>query len=410
LDNVTHSLVGLLFAETLLRLGERSRTQPLAVRRATYALSIVGNNLPDLDFIYQRVSGKTFGYLLQHRGYTHTVLAALGFAGLMLGALVAARRLGRIQFDGQDLRLFAWVALVSPLLHIAMDFANNYGVHPFWPLDNAWFYGDSLFIVEPALWLVIIAPLVFSFVLAPARGALWFGLALSVGALWYEPFVPRRQAAVLTVLTAVLSLWSRRQSPLARAWTALAGFVLVISGFVLAGLAARSLARRAVAADSALTLDVVATPMPANPFCWNVLLLERESESFVVRIGRVAVFPHWLDLRHCPYDRDAAPTAPLQHRLEQVGDSLSWSSEYRMPLAELRSLAQERCEVSAFLRFARVPYVTPELPDGSRVVGDLRFDRKPGLDFSDVRLPRTQGGCPPFVPPWRPPRTDVLSN
>ena len=42
-------------------------------------------------------------------------------------------------------------------LHLAMDFANNYGVHPFWPLSGRWFYGDTIFIIEP-LWLVLLIP------------------------------------------------------------------------------------------------------------------------------------------------------------------------------------------------------------------------------------------------------------
>jgi inner membrane protein len=97
LDNLTHSLVGLLAAEAVIRVRERSR--PLAdwSRSAVYVISIVGNNLPDLDFSYSRISGKTFGYLLQHRGYTHTV--------------PEPRNLRQIQVQSRDRRRIFWNAL-----------------------------------------------------------------------------------------------------------------------------------------------------------------------------------------------------------------------------------------------------------------------------------------------------------
>ena len=412
MDNVTHALVGLLFAELVVVAAERAQPRPPAVSAATYSVAIIGNNLPDLDFVYQRISGKTFGYLLQHRGYTHTVLSALAFAGVMLGVVRAVFRLRGSTLEKPDWLQLAAVAIASPLLHLVMDFANNYGVHPFWPFDNTWFYGDSFFIVEPAFWIVIIAPLAASYSSKLARGGLWFALSVSVGALWYEPFVPRRQAFMLTFLAALLVFRARGQAPVARAASAALGFAAVASLFVVSGFVARRTARAAALASShgTLVLDVVATPMPANPFCWNLLLLERERGTYLVRVGRAAIAPSWLDLAHCPFDRDSRPTAPLQAAPEDAGASLVWASEYRLPVAELQALSGARCEAQAFFRFARAPYLTAAAEDGSRVLGDLRYDRNPGLDFADVRLAPTQGKCPAFVPPWRPPRADLLNR
>jgi hypothetical protein len=45
------------------------------------------------------------------------------------------------------------------------------------------------------------------------------------------------------------------------------------------------------------------------------------------------------------------------------------------------------------------------IPPG--VVGDLRYDRSPGLDFSDLPLDRA-ALCPKRVPPWIPPRSDLF--
>ena len=75
--------------------------------------------------------------------------------------------------------LVAGVAFLAPLLHIAMDATNSYGVHPFWPFYDGWLYGDSVFIVEPLLWAAA-APLGFLLRTALARALV--GAVLLAGA------------------------------------------------------------------------------------------------------------------------------------------------------------------------------------------------------------------------------------
>ena len=41
------------------------------------------------------------------------------------------------------------------LSHIVADAWNSYGVHPFWPFDNHWYYGDAINIYEPWLWVIL---------------------------------------------------------------------------------------------------------------------------------------------------------------------------------------------------------------------------------------------------------------
>jgi inner membrane protein len=414
-ENLTHSLVGLLCAEVVVRVAERRRPLDAWSRGAIYAIAIIGNNLPDLDFAYSRISGPRFGYLLQHRGYTHTVVAAFGFALATLATVFGLSKWQRRRPSPRDWRLFAALALASPLLHIAMDFTNNYGVHPFWPLYDGWFYGDSVFILEPSFWLVLIAPLLLSYRSKLVRGLLGLILALAIGALWYRPFVPRANAAVLTLITISVLAFARNKSPFLRMLLAGFGFFVVLGSFVLGSRLTKVLVRERArsAFPTARTLDVVATPMPANPLCWNVLLVQKDDQQYFVRLGRAALAPSWLAVADCPYDRASRPTAPLQ-TIQQAPDSrLVLSQEYRVSLADLRAVARERCAARALLRFARVPYLSDLQADGSRVIGDLRYDRNPGLDFSDVRLGRKHAGepdwCPEYVPPWRPPRSEILS-
>ena len=44
---------------------------------------------------------------------------------------------------------------MSLLGHLVLDSWNSYGVHPFYPFDMRWYYGDAMFIVEPWLWLFL---------------------------------------------------------------------------------------------------------------------------------------------------------------------------------------------------------------------------------------------------------------
>ena len=131
-------------------------------------MSAFANNLPDFDFVYTGITQPArLGYLLHHRGHTHTIPVALALSGAALLALVLAAR--RWDF-GLTRRDFAWLfglAFGGALLHIAMDFTNNYGVHPFWPFYSGWFYGDFVFIVEP-LFIALGIPVYFWYARAKA--------------------------------------------------------------------------------------------------------------------------------------------------------------------------------------------------------------------------------------------------
>jgi inner membrane protein len=68
-----------------------------------------------------------------------------------------------------------------------MDWLNSYGVRLLMPFSNRWFYGDALFIVDPVLYVVFGAAVVWSRIRiarahpAPARPA---RLGLTVAAVY----------------------------------------------------------------------------------------------------------------------------------------------------------------------------------------------------------------------------------
>ena len=87
MDNITHSLVGVALAEVVTRRGATK-----AERRVAVGAGIVATNLPDIDIAYSVITEAPIGYLLHHRGHTHTVvgLGVLAFA-LALAYRVAPR-------------------------------------------------------------------------------------------------------------------------------------------------------------------------------------------------------------------------------------------------------------------------------------------------------------------------------
>ncbi len=423
MDNLTHGFVGVLLAESCLRLRAARTGAEVSsrLRVETFALAIAGNNLPDADIAYARaVGGRAVGYLLQHRGFTHTVPVALLIGAALLAVVIGLRRRARLPLTRGELTLLAIVALLSPLLHVAMDFGNNYGVHPFWPVNSQWFYGDTLFIAEPALWVAILSPLAFSMASRWARLGLWSALGVALAAVWLGHLVAAMAALPLTLAAVVLLALARRMSPGRRAATAVGAFFVTIGAFATGSRQAKALTRAAMASErpQARDVDVSVTPLPADPLCWNVYWVGVEADEYVVRLGRAALAPGRADLPggRCAFGPEADTTAPMTHLAPPAAGvhpapPVTFYAEYRRPLAQLGPLAESRCEVAALLQFARVPYVTDPLPDGSRVAGDLRYDRNPELDFADVLVapkPLPAADCPPNLPPWIPPRTDLL--
>src|SRR5262245_7443512 len=68
LDNITHTLTGLVVADIALQRAEwRTPRQADHFRGAVFAASALANNGPDLDFVYTGITGGKLGYLLHHR-------------------------------------------------------------------------------------------------------------------------------------------------------------------------------------------------------------------------------------------------------------------------------------------------------------------------------------------------------
>jgi inner membrane protein len=414
LDNVTHSLAGMLLAETALVSRRESRPR---LRAIAYLASVLANNLPDSDIVYTWITGpKPLGSLLHHRGHTHTLLLALPMAWLL--GLALWRWYSRRNADAskRDQNLILGLCLVGPLLHLTMDLGNNYGVHPFWPLSGRWFYGDTIFIVEPLWWAIAIPILAQLVKRSWLKVLLWLLLGAVLVASWLVPFVLPASRWALIAISGLSFVVGRRASEQARIGFALVACSSVAVCFGVCSNDARKELRHAAAgAFPALSpSDIVLSPMPANPLCWEGLLVGEQGGSYLVLRASVAVWP--LQASSCTAGLDVEPTANVRSLERPNRGGVRWISEYREELSELRQLAQRDCRFRALLQFARLPYISRHgsetMPgrDPGKFAGDLRYDRKPGLDFSDLSLPEdpSRGPCPRFLTAWTPPRADLL--
>jgi inner membrane protein len=215
MDNLTHTLVGAALGQAGLK------------RRTALAMPalLIGANLPDVDaFIYFWGSGVEA--LAFRRGWTHGILAMSVLPLVLWLTLLGIARLRR-QPPGADEppllpRQLLLVCAAGVWSHPLLDWLNTYGVRLLMPFSGEWFYGDTLFIVDPWVWL-----------------------ALGVG-MWASRRGEKRGSP-------------RPLRPMRVALLAVLAYVAVMN----AGSAA---ARRSVAAQAPEATRILAGPAPLDPF------------------------------------------------------------------------------------------------------------------------------------------------
>jgi inner membrane protein len=181
LEPITHFLTGAV-------LGRAGSNRKTALATATMTLAA---EAPDLD-VFSRFKGAAYGFA-HHRGFTHSFLGLFLVSAVVTGFMYLVWRLRGRKTNIPDLpprwgMLFVF-AYIAGLSHILLDFTNNYGVRPFWPFWEKWYSWDIVFIVEPALYIILIAglvlPAIFSRHQHPPRGQGAAVLALVCVAILY---------------------------------------------------------------------------------------------------------------------------------------------------------------------------------------------------------------------------------
>lgn len=138
MDNLTHTLIGVAMA----RAGLDRR-----VPGATLTLALA-SNLPDLDIV--SAAGGALAYLEHHRGLSHA------FALAPVGAVVLAAVLARWPRSPRRFLPTLLLAVLGICVHIVADLWTSYGTRALLPFDSTWYSWDWIFIVDPALLVLLL--------------------------------------------------------------------------------------------------------------------------------------------------------------------------------------------------------------------------------------------------------------
>ncbi len=309
--------------------------------------------------------------------------------------------LARLRATSVERVWIAAAAVTGVLLHLAMDYTNSYGVHPFWPFYSGWVYGDSVFIVEPLLWLAA-APLMFLLETPTARVLVAAALVAGSAAVLLLGLVATAATFAFVVLAAAMLAAGRWLRPAFALGTGIACWLAVTALFAVAGRIATqrldALTRQQF--PESRTLDRVLTPTPADPVCWDAWLVQTQDDQAIMRQARVSLLPRLIAVANC---RGADLAAPRRSGVRPVAAAMAasapvpaanaagvqWQQQFSMPTRRIAQLARTQCRARAFMQFARVP-----LASGSESqwwLTDLRFGGARG--FSQLHLTQPPQPC-----------------
>ncbi len=199
MEPITHFLYGACMSRAAF-----TRKTALATLTMTLAAEA-----PDIDMVWY-FKGSAVGFV-HHRGFTHTVFGIPFVAALTLAVVFVMNYLYRRWRplkplpEGATPRLLPrWgvlygLACLAGYSHLLLDFTNNYGIRPLWPVLNRWYGWDIVSIIEPLLWLFLIGGL--------ALPSLFRLINQEIGA---KARGPRGRIGAITALVLVALLWVHR--------------------------------------------------------------------------------------------------------------------------------------------------------------------------------------------------------
>jgi len=408
MDNITHSLVGLLTAESALA-ALRIKNPDLAASRRTkisfWLTAFIANNFCDLDFIYAMfLKPSRLQYLLHHRGHTHTfVMIPLQVALIFSGFWILGRT-KKISWERTEIIGMTLLSFLGVTLHLLLDSLNQYGVHPFWPFYNGWFYADMMFIVEPWIWMTLL-PLIFFATVNRWLRMLVVSLVLGgLGLVWLTGYVPYAIATFVTLWTVFLVLVFLVFGNHTRLMTCYVALILVFLVFLLESQWLKREVRDNFEKEQpgVVVNDVILSPFPSNPICWQIVTVETapQKTEYRLRRGVISIFSNLYRPEEC------LTLVSKQKEFEKKHPQVIWTTQMKYSLRELRELYQSNCLIRAQLKFVRAPFWNRDKENIA--FADLRFETGNRGNFSKMVVPEHPKVCPQFIPPWEEPRRDLL--
>ena len=353
MDPLTHTLVGASLANTGLK-----KLSPYA----TITL-ILGANAPDIDAITMLIDrGLSLDF---RRGWTHGVLALI-ILPILLALLIHLidNILARIRQRTRVTKLSPLLVLsyISVLTHPLLDWLNTYGVRFLMPFSDRWFYGDALFIIDPWVWLLLGAGLFMTLSQSLANITTWVIVSIITTALiTVTPIVPPLAKIVWVMsITGIsvmrmrcMSSWKVERNTRICLGIACVYAVLMIGG---SRIAERQVENWLTDRGSTF-LDIMAGPLPANPFVRDIIVADRHHYHFLEL--------NWLS----------------QNTIQIAGPSLDRGTDGAIVQAALTAP-----HVRGLRTWMRFPAFTIEdVSDGYRVsIRDVRYARSANAGFSET--------------------------
>lgn len=238
MDPVTHTIFGATLGEAGLKRWSRLAMPTL----------LVGANLPDVDGITYLMGADVS--VAWRRGITHGVLALVIWPFVLTWVMSQWNRWrpsSAADCPAFNRRQIFWLACISIWSHPTLDFLNNYGMRWLMPFSGQWFYGDTLFIVDPFILIVLFGSRYL------ARGG------VRTGRSW----TPRPARLALAVVAVYIGLAA----------------TLTVAG--------RAMVLRELAASGVAVQRLMVGPVPLNPFR-RVLIAEDDDRYYV---GTVSFIP-----------------------------------------------------------------------------------------------------------------------
>jgi inner membrane protein len=336
MDPLTHTLVGANLGAT--RLGAKTRLAAAA--------GIIGANLPDVDAILYFTGHQDFA-LGFRRGWTHGALALVVLPLIQTALLLAYAKARRIEVSPRWLLILSSVAILT---HPALDWLNNYGMRWLMPFRGTWFYGDSVFIMDPWLWLIL-------------------------GCGWLAARKPTKAMVVVFVLVMLLLAWV-----VARRNTAYLAVVAIVAVILLA-----SLLWQAKRELSTAALIVAACYIGARLAIHYATALEVREQLGSVQ--KLMVAPHPIDPRR--WDVVAQTGDHYRYGRYAWGQGLALNDE-RIPVARPSrewEIAKRDESVRGFMTWVRFPWY--EVRGDEIHVYDARYALRGRRGFGNaiVRIP-----------------------
>jgi inner membrane protein len=367
LDPIAHTLAGVTLAQTGLR-----KLTPLATPTL-----ILAANLPDIDGVMSFFGSDASLYY--RRGMTHGVLAQAILPWFLTAMVMVYDRFLRRRRNPTkepvaplQILLLSYIGVLS---HPFLDWLNTYGVRLLMPFSGRWFYGDTLFIVDAWMWLLLGASAVFAYSQKRWSQLLW--IALGVAMSWLittADFVPVMAKVVWWMGLTVIAGVRIRGMPKNRNNLVALGCLAVLCIYVLALKAGNRRVHSKVeewlaTVHSEPLSRVMIGPLPANPFYREVLAVSDK---------------HYYGLRVSVLDHDS-----IHERFKPV------PIPKPDPIIE-RALSNS--DIRGFVNWMRFPvYEVQERADGYRVIiRDLRYvrpdqDRSAGIGMAETFVQHTHG-------------------